>query len=126
MVRQTWSMLLGKEADFEIVDECHNGLEVIEAAQRLDPDVILMDINMAPVNGFEATRKILKSRPQIKIIGMSVNNQPTYARNLLQLGAKGFITKNSNAIEMIKGIKEVCQGHIFICEEVQRKMNSGV
>jgi DNA-binding NarL/FixJ family response regulator len=82
-----------------------------------------MDINMSPVNVFEATRKIVKSCPEVKIIGVSVNDQPGYARNMLQLGAKGFVTKNTSQGEMIEAILEVHKGRIFICKELRDKMN---
>src|SRR5690606_32040861 len=107
MIRKTWKMILQQNEDLDIIYECSNGAEAIEAAERLQPDVILMDINMAPVNGFEATRKITQLVPNAKIIGLSINNEPTYARNIMQLGAKGFVTKNSSSNEMIEAIQTV-------------------
>jgi DNA-binding NarL/FixJ family response regulator len=78
---------------------------------------------MTPVNGFEATKKILRTAPHIKIIGVSVNNQPSYARNIMQLGARGYVTKNSSREEMVKAIYEVMNGKTYICREVLQKMN---
>jgi DNA-binding NarL/FixJ family response regulator len=86
-----------------------------------NPHVILMDINLAPVNGFEATKKNLKTAPDIRIIGVSVNSQPAYARNVLQFRAKGYVTKNSSREEMVKAIHTVMQGQSYICEEVLEK-----
>ena len=122
LVRETWKMLLHGKDGIEIIHECSSGAEVIEVASSLQPDVILMDINMAPVNGFEATRKILKTSPNIRIIGVSVNNQSSYVRNMLQLGAKGYVTKNSSPNEMILAIKEVMKGKMYLCEEMRKKM----
>ena len=121
-VRQTWKMILQTYQDVEIIGECISGQDTIEQAQKLNPDIILMDINMSPVNGFEATRKILKSQPHIRIIGVSINNQPGYARNMIQLGAKGYVTKNSSKEEMITAIREVMTGKTFICKEVMDQM----
>ena len=123
LVRQTWKMLLHNQHSINIIKECSSGTEAIFEATASDPHVMLMDINMAPVNGFEATRKILKSSPHIKIIGISINNQPSYARNIMQLGAKGYVTKNSSRDEMIKAIHEVMNGNTYICQEVLDKMN---
>ena len=123
MVRETWRMLLDGYQQVFVIKECNSGTEAINEAPALDPHVILMDINMTPVNGFEATRKILKSSPHIKIIGMSVNNQPGYARNMMQLGARGYMTKNSSREEMIRAIKEVMKGKTYICHEVWNKMD---
>ena len=122
LVRETWKMLLHGKENIEIIYECSSGAEVIEVAPSLQPDVILMDINMAPVNGFEATRKILKTSPNIRIIGVSVNNQSSYVRNMLQLGAKGYVTKNSSRNEMVLAIKEVMKGKLYVCEEMKGKM----
>ena len=124
VIREAWKLILEQDKRFSIIAECANGAEVIKAAARLAPDIILMDINMHPVNGFEATKKILKQVPLIKIIGISVNNQPSYARNMLQLGAKGFVTKDSTREEMVNAIITVYNGGTFICEEVKKNMRS--
>lgn len=123
LVRQTWKLLLHNHNSINVIKECSSGAEAIDEAATSHPHVILMDINMSPVNGFEATRKILKTVPDVKIIGVSVNNQPSYARNMMQLGAKGYVTKNSSRDEMIKAIHEVMNGKTYICQEVRQKMN---
>ena len=123
LVRQTWRMLLHNHHSIKIIKECSSGTEAIHEATASDPHVILMDINMTPVNGFEATKKILRTTPHVKIIGVSVNNQPSYARNIMQLGAKGYVTKNSSREEMVKAIHEVMNGKIYICREVLQKMS---
>ena len=122
MVRETWRMILQIDPRIDVIGECASGAEAIESAAALNPDVMLMDINMSPVNGFEATRKIVKAHPEIKIIGVSVNNQPGYARNMIQLGAKGYVTKNAQREEMLEAIMEVSKGKIFICREIRDKM----
>jgi len=122
LIRETWKLLLEQDKRFAIIAQCINGTEAIDAAIQHRPHIILMDINMHPVNGFEATRKIVKQVPGVKIIGMSVNNQPSYARNMLQLGAKGYVTKNSSKEEMTNAILTVHNGGQFICEEVREKM----
>ncbi len=123
MVRETWKMLLQKDERITVVAEGASGADAINLAAVHLPDVILMDINMSPVNGFEATRKIVKSHPNIKIIGVSINNQPSYARNIMNLGAKGYVTKNSSREEMIEAILQVHSGKTFICNEVRVKMD---
>ena len=83
---------------------------------------MLMDINMFPVNGFEATRKIVRAAPEVRIIGVSVNDQLGYARNMLQLGAKGFVTKNVSQDEMLEAILEVHNGKTFLSKDLREKM----
>lgn len=124
MIRETWKFLLSRDERLEVIGECSSGAEAIEIAENRQPDVMLMDINMSPVNGFEATRKIVKKHPGIHIIGVSVNDQPGYARNMLQLGAKGYVTKNSSFQEMVHAILEVTGGKTYICKEVQEKMGA--
>jgi len=123
IMRETWRLILEQDSRFSIVAECRNAAEAIKTANDLHFDVMLMDINMYPINGFEATRKILNKHPSIRIIGMSVNNQPSYARNMLKLGAKGFVTKDSSKHEMIYAITCVYDGDTYICEDVRKKMD---
>jgi DNA-binding NarL/FixJ family response regulator len=124
MVRETWRMLLERDERINVIGECASGEEAIASAGSLKPDVMLMDINMYPMNGLEATREISKLYPSVKIIGVSINNQPTYARNMLQVGAYGYVTKNSPREEMLNAIIEVHNGETFLCKEILEKMNS--
>jgi two-component system, NarL family, invasion response regulator UvrY len=123
MVRETWKLLLETDARLAVVAQCSSGTEAIDAAITLAPDIILMDINMAPMNGFEATSEILKKVPDMKIIGVSVNNEVSYVKNILEAGAMGYVTKNSSREEMILAIMEVNKGNIYICEEIKNKMD---
>jgi Response regulator containing a CheY-like receiver domain and an HTH DNA-binding domain len=81
--------------------------------------VVLMDINMIPFSGIEATRRIRELSPETRIIGVTMHSQPAYARKMLQLGASGYVTKNSSKEEMITAILEVSKGNKFICEEIK-------
>ena len=118
-IRESWKFLLDRDKRFNVVGQCQNGAEAIEQAGQLQPDVILMDINMSPINGFEATRAIVDHSPSIKIIGLSANTHPTYANKILDLGAKGFVTKTSPFDELISAIVSVHNGHDYICAEVR-------
>lgn len=118
-VRESWKFLLDTDERFTIIGQCVNGAEAIEEAHRLEPDIMLMDINMAPVNGFEATRAISQRTPSVKIIGMSANNHPSYADKILELGAKGFMTKSSSFDELTAAIVSVHNGDRYVCEEIR-------
>lgn len=123
MVRETWKMILDNHDRIQVIAECGSGEEAIEAAASLRPDVMLMDINMAPVNGLEATKEIMRSNPEAKIIGVSVNDQPMYAKNMMQLGAKGYMTKNCSVSEMVEAIIEVNNGNTYLCQEIREKIH---
>jgi DNA-binding NarL/FixJ family response regulator len=126
MVRESYRYVLEKDERIDVIASCSSGAEAIDVACRLKPDLMLMDINMAPVNGFEATRKINKLCPGVKIIGVSVNDQPGYARNMLHLGARGYLTKNASHAEMMHAITEVFKGKTYLCKEIKEKMNTDI
>jgi DNA-binding NarL/FixJ family response regulator len=119
LIRETWSFLLGKNENFEVVAECGNGERAIELARDKRPDVVLLDINMAPMSGFDVLKMIRKYSPSSKIIGVSMHSQPAYAKKMLRLGAKGYVTKNSPRNEMMLAITEVCNNHVYVCQEVK-------
>jgi two-component system, NarL family, invasion response regulator UvrY len=118
-VREAWTWVLNQVPRLSVIAQCANGQEAIEAAKSLHPDVILMDINMTPVNGIEATRTIREFAPDMKIIGVSVQAERSYVNEMLRNGANGYVTKNSSSTEMVMAIDEVLAGNTYICEEVR-------
>ena len=82
-----------------------------------------MDINILPISGFEATERIKKVSPDTKVIGVSMHSQPAYAKKMLQIGARGYVTKNSSKEEMIKAILEVNEGSKYICDEIKNNIS---
>jgi DNA-binding NarL/FixJ family response regulator len=119
LIRETWSFLLGKNENFDVVAECGDGERAIELARDKRPDVVLLDINMAPMSGFDVLKMIRKYSPGSRIIGVSMHSQPAYAKKMLRLGARGYVTKNSPRQEMLEAISEVSNNHIYICQEVK-------
>jgi two-component system invasion response regulator UvrY len=119
LIRETWSFILNSDPRFQVVSQCSNGEEAVAEAQRLRPKVALLDINMTPVTGLEATQQIRKFSPATKIIGVSMHSQPAYVKKLLKLGAHGYVTKNSPQNEMFEAIVEVNKGGRYICSEVK-------
>jgi DNA-binding NarL/FixJ family response regulator len=122
IVRKSWKSLLENNPRFQVIADCDNGQSAIEQAEELIPDIMLVDINMSPLNGFTVTERVLETTPSIKIIGLSVNNQPKYAIKMVELGARGYLTKTSSLEEINHGILEVHKGEFYICEEVTRNM----
>ncbi|HMH24105.1 MAG TPA: response regulator transcription factor [Puia sp.] len=119
LIRETWSFLLGKNENFEVVAESGTGERAIELARDKRPDIVLLDINMAPMSGFDVLKMIRKYSPGSKIIGVSMHSQPAYAKKMLRLGAKGYVTKNSPRSEMMEAINEVSKNNIYVCQEVK-------
>lgn len=119
LIRETWSFLLGKNENFDVVAECGDGERAIELARDKRPDVVLLDINMAPMSGFDVLKMIRKYSPGSRIIGVSMHSQPAYAKKMLRLGAKGYVTKNSPRQEMLEAIAEVSNNRVYVCQEVK-------
>lgn len=122
LVRKSWKILLENNPRFQVVADCDNGYSAIEQAKEFLPDIMLVDINMSPLNGFMVTEQVLEKVPSTKIIGLSVNNQAKYANKMVALGARGYLTKTSPLDEINHGIIEVHDGNLYICEEVKRHM----
>ncbi len=119
LMRETLRILIFSMENTQLVGEAENGEQAIELAGQLLPDIILMDINMSPVNGFEATRKILKQNPGIKIIGLSMHNQSSYTKNMIQSGARGYITKIASHHKIIEAINKVAAGGRYFDKDIE-------
>jgi len=119
LIRDSWSFILNSDSRFQVIGETSNVDEAIAICKQKKPEIVLMDINMSPVNGFEATKLLRKYSPVSKIIGISMHSMPAYARKMLQLGAMGYVTKNSSKDELLKAIVEISSGKKYVCEEVK-------
>lgn len=119
-VRQAWVYILSRNPGIQIVAECSSGEEAVKAVQEHAPDVILMDINMYPMNGFEAAEEITRSCPSTKIIAMSIHSDLSYVNRMLKVGASGYVTKNSPSQEMVTAIEHATRGEQYLCTEIQK------
>jgi DNA-binding NarL/FixJ family response regulator len=119
LIRESWSFILNSDPRFLVVGETSNANDAIEIAKEKKPKIVLMDINMNPVNGFDATKLVRKFSPGSKVIGISMHSMPAYARRMLQVGAMGYVTKNSSRDELLEAIIEVNDGKKYICAEVK-------
>ncbi|RYG06375.1 MAG: response regulator transcription factor, partial [Chitinophagaceae bacterium] len=123
LIRETWSYILNNDSRFEVIAECGDSEQAVEMSRVKRPQIVLMDINMMPISGFEATERIRKVSPLSKVIGVSMHSQPAYAKKMLQIGARGYVTKNSSKEEMIKAIMEVYSGNKYVCEEIKNNIS---
>lgn len=119
LIREAWKLILRQDARFQVAGEASNGAEAIAHATRLQPQVVLLDINMSPVSGLEALPHILQQSPHSKVIGLSSYSQPGYAKKMMALGALGYVTKNSSPDELLLAINEVSENRNYICAEVR-------
>ncbi|MBI1341740.1 MAG: response regulator [Terrimonas sp.] len=119
LIRDAWTFMLNSDPRFEVCGIASTGKEVIELTKQLSPSVILMDINLGEISGFDAAEIILADNPGKKIIGVSMHSIPAYAKRLFKIGGKGYVTKNSSREEFIQAILEVNAGKKYICHEIK-------
>lgn len=119
LIRDSWSFILNCDSRFQVIGETSNAEEAIDIAREKSPKIVLMDINMTPMNGFDATKLVRKYSPGSKVIGLSMHSMPAYARRMLQMGAMGYVTKNSSRDELLTSIVEVNEGRKYVCDEVK-------
>ncbi len=122
LVRTGIKRLLEDSGRIQIVGEAESGEQSIKMADELKPDVILMDINMPGIGGIEACQRILKKHPQQKIIILTVHTEQTIPKRMLEIGAKGYLTKECRLEEMLQGIDNVVNGHSYIASSIAQQL----
>lgn len=122
LVRTGIRRLLEDSKQVNIVGEAECGEDSLQLAQSLKPDVILMDVNMPGIGGVETCRRILQRNPKQKIIVLTVHNEQTFPKRLLEIGAKGYLTKECGLDEMIKAIKQVNSGGSYIASSIAQQL----
>lgn len=122
LVRMGIRLLLEHTKDISIVAEANDGESALKAVKRYYPDVVLLDIKMPGMDGWEVTRRLKQIKPDIRIIVLTAAVTEPLPARLLQLGAMGYLTKDSAAEEMLDAIKKVSQGERYLSAEVARKI----
>ena len=126
LIAETWATLINMDPDFEVVKVFDNTQTLVEEISDIKPDIAILDININPFSGIEATKMIRRLAPGTKIIGVSMHNQPSFAKKMMRNGAMGYVTKSSNKNEMYEAIRSVMRGEKFICAEIQRNITNQV
>jgi two-component system, NarL family, invasion response regulator UvrY len=122
LIRDAWTMLLSKDDRFQITEKIGDPEKVEEKVRKNQPNLILLDINMGPKDGFEVLELIKKYSPNSRVIAVSMHDQTIYVKRMMKGGAKGYITKNSSAQELLHGIEVVMKGGRYICKEVKNAL----
>jgi DNA-binding NarL/FixJ family response regulator len=126
VVRQGLRALLAAEDDIEVVGEAANGREAVRLAKQTSPELILMDVAMPLLNGFEATRQILKAIPATKVLVLSSYRDDDYVQRMLQAGAGGYLLKETAATDLLRAIRQVHQGKRFFSPSIARRFGEGI
>ena len=110
------------EDDFTVVAEATNGLEAIEKTLELEPDILLLDINMPIKNGFETVTELVNKKIDTKIIILTINNDENYVKKKKKNGASGYLLKDIEPPMLIKAIRKIHQGENYIYPEIARQI----
>src|SRR5262245_14595481 len=113
LVRQGLRSLLEREG-FTIVGEASDGLEAVERARALSPDIVVMDISMPSENGLNAAREIHKSFPDTKVILLTQHSEDMYIADALEAGVAGYVLKSQVSSDLLHAIRQVSNGHVYI------------
>src|SRR5579862_3724565 len=122
LVRIGIKRLLQDVTGLKVVGEASTGEEAVRLAKELIPEVVLMDLQMPGIGGLEATRKMIRHNPDIKILALTVCDDEPYPSRLLQAGAAGYITKGCDAEEMLKAIRLVYAGDRYISPDIAQQL----
>ena len=122
IVRQGLRALLGTEADIVIVGEAQSGREAVQLVIKHRPEVIVMDLAMPLLNGWEATRQILKNVPSAKVVVLSTYGDDEHMQQAIAAGAAAYLLKQTAAVDLVKAIREVARGNAYFSPAIAKRL----
>jgi DNA-binding NarL/FixJ family response regulator len=124
MLRESMAMLFSKDERFNVIGQCSNGEQAVSMARAYQPDIMLMDINMPVLNGFDASELIAKESPLVKILAVSMNAGTGIVKKIMKGGVMGYVTKNSTSDELKKAVIEINENRKYICSEIKNQLSA--
>jgi len=118
VVRQGFRLILEAQENWEVIGEASNGREAVEKAEALRPDVVVMDVAMPELNGIEATRRISRTEPRVRILALSMHKDSVYVREILRAGARGYLLKDAIDSDLVDAVRHVAAGEAYISPAV--------
>ena len=125
VVRHGLRRILASDEQIEVVGEAGDGRAAVEVAQRVQPHVVVMDVALPELNGIEATRQLAKRAPNVHVLMLTMHADDVYVRQALKAGARGYLLKDSEDLDLIKAVKAVGAGGSFFSPAVSRVVLSG-
>lgn len=120
LIRASLKSLIGEFPSIQVVGEAGDGREALEHAGKLQPHVVLMDIAMPGLNGLEATRRLVKDYPQVRVVMLSMHADESHVLQALRAGASGYVLKGSAPRELEMAIEAVARGEIFLSPAISK------
>jgi DNA-binding NarL/FixJ family response regulator len=124
-IRQGLRAVIEKQPGWEVVGEAVTGREAIALAEQHNPDVVVMDVSMPDINGLEATAQLLRSRPQIKVLVLSMHDSEQIVRQVLASGARGYMLKSDAGRDLVTAIDSLTEGRPFFTPKISELLLSG-
>lgn len=124
LVRQGFRLILSAQPDIEIVGEAGNGRETLELAEKLHPDVVVMDVAMPEMNGIEATRRLTALSPRTRVLALSMHKDSVYVREILRAGARGYLLKDAIDRDLVAAVRAVAAGEGYLSPAVSEAVLS--
>jgi len=125
ILREGLRALLSADPNFEIIGEAQNGREAVRCVEKLEPDLLLMDLSMPRMSGMDAIREIKRRYPEVKIIALTVHKTEEYLLTTLKAGADGYVLKDATHEELVMAIKNVMRGKSYLSPGVSEKVIEG-
>lgn len=122
ILREGLKALLSMQGEMEIVGEAYTGREAVELAERLKPDVVLLDVSMPELDGLEACRRIRAHAPQAQVLILTMHEREDYLRQALEAGAAGYLVKRTAAAELRLAVRAVAHGDTFLSPSMARTL----
>jgi len=126
IVREGIAWLLSEEDDVEIVGEAGDGRALLELLANTPVDVVLLDVRMPGLGGLEALEVITKDLPQVRVIMLSMHDEPAYVRRAVELGASGYLLKRTGREELARALRAVGEGNMYIQGEITAPLVAGL
>jgi two-component system response regulator NreC len=120
--RSGLNLLLSSESDIEVVGEAMDGPSAVELTRQLKPDVVLMDISMPGLNGFQATQQIKERIPEASVLVLTMHRSEEYFFQMLEAGASGYILKGAETTELMNAVRSVARGGVFIYPTLAQRL----
>src|SRR5687768_3062535 len=125
VMREGLRSLINAQPDMEVVGEASDGRVALVKAREFRPDVVVMDVSMPELNGIQATEQLKRERPEVKVLALTAYDDSGYLRQLLEAGASGYVLKKVAAEELIKAIRVVAAGGVYLDPTMAGKVVSG-
>jgi len=126
ILRQGIQALIEKHSDMEVVGQADNGLEAVELARQLQPDIVLMDVTMPKLNGIEATRQIKRELPAIKVLALSVHAKREFVLDMVRAGVSGYMLKECVFDDLVHAIKVIVAGQSYLSPQIASIVLDGI